>query len=98
MLVAYLVVVAAATLMASAAFVTLFPLMIALLSGEPASALPVLGLLAAFGLLAGCFDFTATLLGQRAGARLILRMHELIAGSLRAHPRDADMRRSSLSG
>lgn len=81
MLVAYLVVVTAATLMASAAFVTLFPLMLALSSGEPASALPALGLLAAFGLLAGCLDFTATLLGQRAGARLILRMHELLAES-----------------
>lgn len=79
MLVAYCVVVAIATLLTSAAFVTVLPLMIALLSDEPASALPALGMLVTFGLLAGCLDVTATLLGQRAGARLILRMHELIA-------------------
>ncbi|WP_213451848.1 ABC transporter ATP-binding protein [Rhizomonospora bruguierae] len=79
MLVAYCVVVAGATLLTSAAFVTILPLTIALLSDEPASALPALGMLVAFGLVAGCLDVTGTLLGQRAGARLILRMHELIA-------------------
>ncbi|MBO0712668.1 MAG: ABC transporter ATP-binding protein, partial [Acetobacteraceae bacterium] len=79
MLAAYLVVVTLATLMASAMFVMILPLMIALLSRDPAAALPAVGLLALFGLLAACFDFTATLLGQRAAARLILRMHELIA-------------------
>lgn len=78
-LAAYLVVVAVATLLVSAAFVTLVPLVTGLMSGEPGSALPALVLLGAFGLLAGCLDFAATLLGQRAGARLILRMHELLA-------------------
>ena len=78
-LVAYVVVMILATLTASATFVTLVPLLTALLSGQPASALPVLGLLAGLGLLAACLDFTATLLGQRAAARLILRMHQLLA-------------------
>jgi ATP-binding cassette, subfamily B, bacterial IrtB/YbtQ len=78
-LAAYLVVVTCATVLASAAFLTLLPLTTALFSGDPASALPALGLLVTFGLLAGCVDFAATLLGQRAAARLVLRMHQLIA-------------------
>ena len=41
--------------------------------------LPALGLLAVFALLAGACDFAATLIGQRAGARFILHMHQLIA-------------------
>jgi ATP-binding cassette subfamily B protein IrtB len=79
MLLAYLVLVTLATLLASAAFSTLLPLLTALLSGDLESALPALGALVAFGLLAGCFDVAATLIGQRAGARFILRMHSLIA-------------------
>lgn len=86
MLVAYLVVVTIASLLISAAFVTLLPLTTALLSDEPESALPTLGLHIAFGLLAGCLDFASTLLGQRAGARLILRMHELLAERLARLP------------
>jgi hypothetical protein len=62
MLVAYCVVVACATLLTSAAFVTILPLTIALLSDDPASALSVLGMLVTFGLLAGVLDFTGTLL------------------------------------
>ncbi|GAA4996093.1 ABC transporter ATP-binding protein [Actinopolymorpha pittospori] len=79
MLAAYLVVVTVATLLTSAAFVTLLPLTTALLSDEPASMLAPLGLLVAFAVLAGMCDVTATLIGQRAGARFILRMHQLIA-------------------
>ncbi|MFV2175664.1 ABC transporter ATP-binding protein [Actinomadura sp. LOL_016] len=79
MLSAYLVVVTFATLLTSAAFVLLIPLTTALLSDDPESALPVLGLLTVFVLLAGCFDVASTIIGQRAGGRLILRMHRLIA-------------------
>jgi ATP-binding cassette subfamily B protein len=79
MLLAYLTVVTLATLLTSGAFLTLFPLLTALFSAEPVTALPALGLLVAFGSLAGCFDVAATLIGQRAGARLVLRMHQLIA-------------------
>ncbi|MFI6368786.1 ABC transporter ATP-binding protein [Nocardia sp. NPDC050630] len=50
----------------------------ALFSTDPASAVAAAAVLAGFGLAAGCLDVAATLIGQRAGARYILRMHELI--------------------
>ena len=79
LLIALLVVVAIAALIASSMFVLLLPLTSALLSDDPASALPTLGLLVAAGLIAGFFDISATLISQHMSSRYILRMHQLIA-------------------
>jgi ATP-binding cassette, subfamily B, bacterial IrtB/YbtQ len=79
MLRSYLLVAVGSAVLVGGVLLAVVPLARALFSGDPAGAVPVAVTIAALGLAAGCLDVVATVLGQRAGARYILRMHELIA-------------------
>lgn len=77
-LIRYLTIAVATALFVGALLVSLIPLMRALFSGDPVSAVPLLVPVALFGVMAGLLELSATIVGQRLGAALILRMHQLI--------------------
>lgn len=74
----YLVIAVGAAVLLGALLVSLIPLVRAVFSGDPASAVPLLVPVALLGLLAALLEFSAAIVGQRLGAALILRMHQLI--------------------
>ncbi|WP_217134951.1 ABC transporter ATP-binding protein [Leucobacter chinensis] len=74
----YLTVTVAATLSIAGLLVSLVPLVGYLFSGDTDAALRTLGVVACFGVATAVLEFFGTVLGQRAGATLILRMHQVI--------------------
>ncbi|MGO2660238.1 ABC transporter ATP-binding protein [Mycetocola reblochoni] len=77
-LVAYLALTAIAILLVSATLVLVIPLVRALFSADPTAAVPVIVAIAGTGLAALAVDMVSTVYGERSGAALILRMHEVI--------------------
>lgn len=82
----YLVVAAAASITVSLLLIALLPLARAIFSDDPATALPWVWAIAGLGLAAGLLELVGTVLGQRAGATLILRMHEVIGARIMRLP------------
>lgn len=74
----YLVLSAVAIMLVSTALVLLIPLIRALFSDDPAQALPSVIAIAAVGLAAMTIEIVSGMYGERTGAVLILRMHEVI--------------------
>lgn len=79
MLRGFLTAAALSTVLAAATLASLIPLLRALFSTDPGTALPLLPVTAGLGLATAALDVFATVRGQRTGARLILCMHEVIA-------------------
>ncbi len=82
----YLVVAATASITVSLLLIALLPLARAIFSDDPATALPWVWAIAGLGLAAGLLELVGTVLGQRAGATLILRMHEVIGARIMRLP------------
>ena len=77
-LLGYLGIVAITLLLVSTLLILLIPLIRALFSGDPSTALPWMGVIAGVGLAAVVGEIVGTSVGLRTGARLILCMHEAV--------------------
>lgn len=82
----YLVLSAVVIVAVSATLVMLIPLVRALFSDDPARALPYVLSIATVGLVAMTIEIFSSMYGERSGAALILRMHEVIGEQIMRLP------------